>query len=307
MTYLVTCAPWEASSMNDFKLECQIRELGRDPRKPQTCMQEPGEGGMKTNLDLTGSETIPRELTGALPRRLRPTGTGISSVVIPTILALAIGAALWGGINAVRQSERKVALRRDSGESVGEVTRIMKGKRSDVVYYTFTVNDVPFTGNAEVPGFLRYDLRESKSLAIRYLHANPDVNHPASWEWSFVYWQPQSTDLVRLPDFSSELLWLFASLILGPIGLVFFIGLRRERILVAEGAPATAVVKNCSRGSRGSFLVEYEFRTEGGEVITGSCSDNHREIGTSFCILYLPQNPQQNMRYPSPNYRAIQE
>jgi hypothetical protein len=262
---------------------------------------------MNTNSDLTGSATIPSELTGPLPRRFEATGAGIHLArVAPALLALAIVPALWGGINAAQQMQHESALRSDSGETVGEVTRTLKGKTSDFVYYTFSVNGKILTGNAEVPMDLRYDLRISRSLPIRYLPTNPDVNHPAAWEWSLVYWRPQSSDLVHLPGFSSELQWLFVSLITGVIGLAFLVGLRRERKLIAEGAPATAVVTKCSRGTRGSFLVEYEFRTGEGRSIKGSRSDSRREIGANFCVLYLPQNPRRNMRYPSSDYRVVQ-
>jgi len=262
---------------------------------------------MNTNFDSTGPATIPSELTGPLPRRLQVTGNGIYlTLVAPTLLVLAVAAGLWGATNVVQQIQHKAALRRDSSDTAGEVTRTRKGKRSDIVYYTFTVNGIPFIGKAEAPGFLRYSLRESNHLAIRYLPANPDVSHPAAWEWSLVYWQPQSSDLVHLPDFSSESQWLFISFISGVIGLVFLVGLRRTRKLVAEGAPATAVVTKCSRGTRGSFFVEYEFRTEEGRVMMGSCNDSQKEIGANFCVLYLPQNPQRNMRYSSSDYRVVQ-
>jgi hypothetical protein len=262
---------------------------------------------MNTNFDLTELATIPSELTGPLPRKLKATGTGIYlALVAPTFLALAVAAALWGASNAVLQIQHRAALRRDSGETVGEVTRTREGKFSDIVHYTFTVNGIPFTGKAEVPGFLRYSLRGFNPLAIRYLPANPDVNHPAVWEWSLVYWQPQRSDLVHLPDVSSESQWLSASLTFGAIGLVFLVGLCKERKLMAEGAPATAVVTKCTRGTRGSFLVEYEFRTKEGGVMTGSCSDSRKEIGASFCVLYLPQNSRRNMSYPSSNYRVAQ-
>ena len=250
---------------------------------------------------------IPSELTGPLPRKLRATRSGISlALVFLTFLTLAVAAALWGAINTAQQVQHKVELRRGGSETVGEVTRTRNGKRADIVYYTFTVSGIPFMGKAEVPGFLRHDLRETNLLVIRYLLENPDVNHPAAWEWSLVYWQSQRLDLLHLPDFSSELLWLSASLISAAIGMIFLLGLRKQRRLLTVGAPTTAVVTKCSRGTRGSCFVEYKFRTKEGRVMTGSCSDSRKEIGTTFCVLYLPQNPKRNMMYPSSDYRVVQ-
>jgi hypothetical protein len=228
------------------------------------------------------------------------------ALVAQIFLALAVATGLWGGINVVQEVQHKAALRRDNGETVGEITRTRKGKTTDVVYYAFTVDGRSYVGGAEVPTDLRYDLRGSKFLPIRYLPANPDVNHPAAWEWSLIFWRPQNSDLIHLPGFSSELEWLLGPLIFGPIGLVFLVGLHRERKLIAEGAPAIAVVTKCSRGTRGRFLVEYEFHTEEWRVMTGRCSDSRKEIGASFCVLYLAQNPRRNMTYPSSDYRVVQ-
>jgi len=260
-----------------------------------------------TDIDLTASATIPSELAGPLPRRLKATGTGVYlALLVPTFLALAVAAALWGGINAARQILHKAELRRGGSEAVGEVTRTRRGKLSDTVYYVFAANGVSVTGKAEVPGTLRYSLRGSNSLPISYLPANPDVNHPAAWEWSLIYWLPQPSDLISLPDFSSELQWIFGSLIFGAPGLAFFLGLRQERKLLAEGAPTTAVITKYSRETRGGFLVEYEFRTEEGRVISGSCSDSLKEVGARVCVLFLTRNPRRNMTYPSSNYRVVQ-
>ena len=250
---------------------------------------------------------IPSELTGSLPRKVRATGSGIYFALASlTFLAIAVAGALWGAINTVQQAQQRAALRRDSSVTSGEITRIRKGKSSDVVYYTFTVNEASFMGKAEVPWQLRNNLRGSNRLPIRYLPANPDVNHPAAWEWCLFYWLPLSTDLIHLPNFSSELQWFFAALIVGPVGIVFLMGLHSERRLLTEGAPAAGVVTKCSRGARGSYSVEYEFRTDDGCVAKGSSSGDRKAIGASICILYLLPNPRRNQPYPSPNYRVAE-
>jgi len=262
---------------------------------------------MDSSLQPAASSTIPSELTGPLPRRLQATGSGqYFGLLAPALLAVAVAAALWGGVDAVQQMQRKAALRRDSSEIVGEISRMRKGKSSGTVYYTFTSNGIAFTGKAEVPGFLQYSLRGSSILAIRYLPANPDVNHPAAWEWSLIYWHPLPSDLVHLPDFSSDLQLFFGLLILGAPGLVFFMGLRSGRKLLAEGLPTVGLVTKCTPGTRGSFLVRYEFHTEDGKVANGSCGGSRKEIGAKVCVIYLPQNPQRNMTYPSSYYRVVQ-
>jgi hypothetical protein len=180
---------------------------------------------MNSNFDLLGEGTSPSKLTDPMPQRTLSTSDRIYWAIMgPTFLAVAVAGTLWGVINIVKQTQHRAALRRESSETVGQVTRTQMRKTSDIVYYTFTVKGISFTGDAELPGSLLFSLRGPNSLPIRYLPANPNVNHPAAWEWSVLYWQPQSSDLVHLPEFSSELQWFFAPLIFGTISLVVLIG-----------------------------------------------------------------------------------
>ncbi len=246
---------------------------------------------------------IPSELTGELPRRVRATGNGIFLAFLAwACLAFAIAAALWAGINTVQQTEHRAALRRDSSVTVGEITRTRKRKNAEIVYYTFSVNGIPYTGEAELPWQLRHDVEVSNSLNIRYLLTHPDINHPAAWEWSFFWWLPLSTDLVHLPNFSKESQWFLAPLLFGPVGFFILMDLRRERKLLADGAPAAGLVTECTRGTRGSYWVKYEFHTEGGCVVKGRCGGERQEIGVTICVLYLRQDPRRNQRYSRRNY-----
>jgi hypothetical protein len=270
-------------------------------------MPEREKGKMNTDFDLTGSATIPTELAGPLPRRLRATRIGIyMTVAAPVFLAIAVAGGLRGGIQAVQETQDRAALRGDNRETVAEITRTRKGKTTDVVYYAFTVDGRSFVGQAEVPTDLRHDLRSSRFLPIRFLPTDPDVNHPAAWEWSLIFWRPQSTDLVHIPSFSSELQWFLAPLLFGPLGVLFFMELRTDRRLLAEGVPAVGLVTKCTPGTRGGYSMEYEFRTEDGKVTKGSCGGSRKEIGEYVCVLYLPQNPRQNMRYLLSNFRVVQ-
>ncbi|MGA9667899.1 MAG: hypothetical protein WBQ94_01755 [Terracidiphilus sp.] len=125
---------------------------------------------------------IPSELTGPLPRRVRATGNGIYlTLLAPAFLAFAVAAAVWAGMNTVRQTEHRAALRGDSSVTVGEITRTRKMKNSEIVY-TFSANSKSYKGEAELPWQLRNDVEQFKSLTVRYLPTDPDVNHPAAWE-----------------------------------------------------------------------------------------------------------------------------
>lgn len=250
---------------------------------------------------------IPSELTGGLPRRVCATGNGIYLAFLAlACLVFAISATLWAGINTVRQNEHRAALRRDGSVTAGEITRMRKGKNSETVYYSFAVNGKSYTGEAELPWQLRNNVEGSSFLDIRYLPTHPDVNHPVGWEWCFYWWLPLSTDLVHLPEFSKEFQWFMAAFIFGPVGFVFLTSLRRERKMLVDGAPAAGLVTGCTRGTRGTYLVKYEFRAKDGSVVSGKCSGERQEIGDAICVLYLRQDPRWNQLYSKGSYRVAE-
>jgi hypothetical protein len=160
-----------------------------------------------------------------------------------------------------------------------------------VTHYSFAVGGIAFTGKADVPKQLEQDIHESSTLPIRYLPANPAVNHPAAWE------EPAL----------SAILPLLIPLIPVAIGIMMLASGHQERRLLAEGLPAIATITNSYPLSKGGYRSNYEFRTEDGSIGTGSDSfDGPPEIGTSFCVIYLPRNPRRNLPYPLLDYRVVE-
>lgn len=212
-------------------------------------------------------------------------------------LALGVVFALWVGMGAVQQMQHKAALRLGGSEAVAAITKLGVERPSarDVVRYSFNVHAEIFTGNAIVPYQLYSTLAESGSLPIRYLPADPTVNHPAAWEWS---------GLLDLESFYSVLLLVTAAMLFQLPGRILL--MRMERRVVAEGTPAVASITQCVPLYRaGGFQVKYEFHTEDGSVTKGSgWYGSSQESGANICVLYLPQNPQRNQPYPSRNYRV---
>ncbi len=249
---------------------------------------------MDANFSPIEAASIPSELTGPLPRRLRLSRNGNRMATAAAImLVLAVAFAFWIGLDRVQQLQHRAALRRTGRETVGKITRLWSASRSlkTRVSYTFAVNGVSFAGEARVPNQLVTSLSESNTLPIRYLPANPAVNHPAAWEWS------------ALLDWDS-----FVAPIIGlALALFLFATLRSERRLVIGGLPAVGEITRCTPGSRGGFSVNFDFRTQDGSITKGSgWSESRREIGERVCVLYLPQNPRRNLSYPSLNYRVAQ-
>jgi hypothetical protein len=153
----------------------------------------------------------------------------------------------------------------------------------------FAVNGVNYAGKAQMPNY-RLILRESNEITIRYLPSDPSLNHPAAWEWSGLS-----------PDLIPEAFALF--FVSG--GIVALVVLLRDRRLVREGRPAEGVVIDC-RPDKAEFRVMYEFRTDGGVLIKGSCNCKEEyEKGDNLWILYLPNRPRRNHSYPMEYFSVV--
>lgn len=247
---------------------------------------------MEPNSPQGGATTIPSELNGLTPRRICSSPTGIQSAIIAVVVViLALAGTSWLAMNGVRQLQDQAALRRDGIEASGQVTRISHSGKSGRVlraHYSFTVNGTDFSGEATIPKELEQNLRESSTLSIRYLPASPEVNYPAAWEKSNL----------------SATVPLMAPLFPIAIGISMLITNHRDRRLLAEGLPAIATITKAYYNPKRGNGAHYEFRTREGEIGTGSSLfEGPQTVGSSLCILYLPQNSKRNIPYPVMNYR----
>lgn len=144
-----------------------------------------------------------------------------------------------------------------------------------------------------MPGSLFRSLRESDHIFIRFLPADPTMNHPEAWDWP-----------ILLDPLGSIFLSCFI-ISITIIGIAIITYLYRERRLVREGRPSVGVVTTCKPKNR-TFWVEYGFRTEDGRSIDGSgYSSDPQENGSSICVLNLPRNPSQSNPYPLPNFYVV--
>jgi len=231
---------------------------------------------------------IPRELTGSTPRQVRLMGNGVKAVILGAfLLAIATAVGILLCTNAVKQIHRRTALRRDGRVVVGEVTR-EGGRRVSFVEYTFTVRGSAFSGWAQLPDDLLGRIRKSDHIFVRFLPADPAINHPDAWEWSVLF------DSVPIVEFAFFL----------AAGGSFFAILFTERRFVREGRPTVATVTSCKRRER-LFFLEYDFSKEDGTSIKGSGeSRSPRKIGSNIYVLYLPQSPHRSRPYPTLSFRV---
>ena len=248
---------------------------------------------MDTTYSSPAEFTVPAELRGRIPRRVGLTGSGFQIALAAAIL-LALGAAgaVWVGSAAVQQTQRNSALHTSGRETEGAITGLPVPSSVDArVRYTFRAGGVTYSGDARVPEELAHSLAKSKSLPILYLPANPAINRPAAWELS--------------P--SSQLALLLAPVIAAVLGLLLFVPLSIEHRMAAEGKPALAVVRKCTKGRNG-YLVKYELRLGDDETTIngrGWCK-SHQEPGNGIWVLYLPGERHRNLPYPLSYCRAIE-
>jgi hypothetical protein len=238
-----------------------------------------------------GALTAPPELAGPTPRNVRITGVGVTTaVVVAGLLGLVATLVVWFSMNAKKELEHRAALRQGSLVTSGEVTRIHFVGRSStmMVNYTFPVDGTYYAGEASVPRKLEPTMSVHAFLDVRYLPADPAVNHPAAWE--------ESTASSFAPFTVAAVFAITAFALLA--------GFPREKQLAAEGKLAVATVTACS-STRGGYQLTYEFRTEeGAQAKGGSVSDSRLQSGARIHILYMPQNPRRNQPYPMHYYRV---
>lgn len=236
-------------------------------------------------------QTSPSELRGPLPRRVQMNSTNASAMLVVMAICLGIGGIVIGSAchDILTQIRHRTRLRQEGRDAVGKVTATHAGHGPATVTYLFKANGLNYSGKAEMPNY-HLILQESDSIAVRYLPADPTVNHPADWEWSGV------------GDLVPELFMLFFT----SVGGVAFVALLRDRKLAREGRLAKGLVIDCSRGKT-EFRVQYEFRADDGVRVTGhSSAPDEFGSGARVWVLYLPKKPQRNSMYPLRYFEVVE-
>jgi hypothetical protein len=199
------------------------------------------------------------------------------------ILVLAVSYAVSIGIDTTRQIRSRTELRGSSNVVRGWKEQLSPGGRGrdEKLKYSFSVVGQNYTGETRVPIGHLNAVAYSDGLQIRYLPADPNVNHPADWEWT-----PEWGQIVFIPLMFGMGLFLLAAVLI-------------ERQVVANGIPVNASITACSANGKGGYRVTYEFRAEDGTEMQGTgWSASDQEVGSRICVLYLPQNPKRNQPYP---------
>jgi hypothetical protein len=234
---------------------------------------------------------LPSELTGSRPRDVQLTGGG--RVLYGFAVALLVGAVVLTivlGFESSSSNALRETFRQDSVEAEAAVTRLWResnDSKQPWVAYRFDANGTTVYGRAEIKIGRWRSLQTGDSIGIRYLPSNPETNLLAGK-------RPDALPLVVPP--------VVGGLMVG-VGLLMFAGLNSQRTLLAEGRAAaavvTAVVKHKSQHGTHRSL-KYSFRLLNGAIATGKSDAPSKppEVGGVICIVYDPDRPGRNRRYP---------
>lgn len=239
---------------------------------------------MDTDNSADSPLPIPDELLGNDARRVRLAGKNGWYGVFLGVVGICIGVYGLGSYfhEIGVQMPRRAILRGQGREIRGVVTKIDETRHAGLfVDYSFAVGGRSYSGRANVPDRAQKGLTDSGPISIRYLPSNPNINHPAGWEWS------------ALADMNVVPFVVFFALV-GVLCLGF---VWREREILRRGKPTQGVVIDCEP-YWGMYRVSYRFSTDTGELMEGrSQSETSYETDRKILILYLPGNPKRNRSY----------
>jgi hypothetical protein len=242
---------------------------------------------MNSDFTKSDAQAAPREPIGSAPRKVHLSGYGVAAWIVAALLVAWVPFFVaW----LYMQTQNRMALRQDGRVVLAEITGHWLTSRP--LEYTFTVDDVAFSGKARVPQNFVESLRGADHILVRFLPANPTMNHPEAWEESV------HSYLVLFCIFSS-LCAIMSSLIVAT--------LLEDRRLALDGIIAVGAVTSCKmqKGAWGGigYQIKSSFRTGDGRPVIGKdVSRSPREVGASVWVLYLPQDPVRNILFPSPYY-----
>jgi len=240
-------------------------------------------------LEETGSGWTPPDGLGySSLRPVRLSGAGYALAVLSVVFVVGgfvLGDVLWN--QARRENQDRVQLEQAGVLAEATITRVWRDgskEHTPRVSYRFEANGEGFAGRSDAPSGVWRTLKVGDRLRVRYLPADPAINHPADWRMSVT---PQWLPLL-IPAIFLGLAAMFGSLI------------RRQWRLLMEGRPAAGVVVKARRRDK-QVVLTYEFRVLSGAVQKGRGSSHSRSVlgeGSVVCVLYDPENPRRSGIYP---------
>ncbi len=241
---------------------------------------------------------LPMELTRSAPRPVRLT---VQGKVVAGVAALLTVGALVGGAFLFEQAQRDRArlerLRREAVTTDAEViqTRLVKRGQEQrrLVVYQYRVGERLYQGRFTLRRGSAKGIEPGSRLRVAYLPEDPSQ----SW--------PVGREPAGLPVWAALVIPLA---VWSSAPLIFWI-LRRQRRLLSEGRAVVGTVTRVESvpGRYGYRRVHYEFPLPSGARGSGFFDQRSRDLvpeGTPVVVVYDPENPRRNARYPFALVRA---
>jgi len=152
------------------------------------------------------------EANAQIPRRVQNDGA-IPWFLVFLYMLLPIGFA-WLAYGDIRDSHLHDVLRRGGYEANGEVTESSAARSGVHVSYRFSVDGVPYSGDAVMTAVHYRVPATGTQIPLRYLPKDPHVNQPSDWEW----------------DWGHIVFYLFGLVMLVALGAFVIAGLRKRKL-----------------------------------------------------------------------------
>ncbi|MGH9533133.1 MAG: DUF3592 domain-containing protein [Terriglobales bacterium] len=236
-------------------------------------------------------ESLPKELLRCVPRQVALTAAGMAARTVAVLLLFSgVISGAWLYVAAERDAPLRRAVASENVSTMAEVTSLHRRRGDDAkteVTYRYTANGRDYAGGALLGKRQSATLQQGARIPVLYLASAPALNWLPGRE-------PQGVQFWLVP---------LVALPLCAIGALILLNLRRQRGLLICGRATLAHVTETSKfgHSHGSgHHVHFEFKLPSGGRRTGSFDVQKQppEAGSALVIVYDPDHPQRNTRYP---------
>ncbi|HTB97512.1 MAG TPA: hypothetical protein VK716_10925 [Terracidiphilus sp.] len=231
------------------------------------------------------------EINAQIPRKVRFDGSTIGALSFGlAVLLCGLAVLAWLSLDTAKKLHIQSTLLQDGRLVNGTITASFVNRGGTDVKYRFIVDNVLYSGHAEmsaddysVPG-------DPHLISIRYLPADPRVNQPVNWKWASVW----------------DLFPFLLLISMTAVGAKAVIIAQKMSNLVRNGLVVVGRVTGCTPKNK-LFTVFYVFESQAKEEIEGSSDlQEEYEAGTAIPVIYLRSNPKRNAKYPVSGFRTIQ-
>lgn len=230
------------------------------------------------------------QINAQIPRRIRLDGSSIGALSFGFLIFVAgLAVLVWLSLDTAKGLRIQNTLLQRGRSVNGSITLSNVNRGGTHVKYTFTVDNVLYSGDVEmkvdhfnVPG-------NPRLISVRYLPNDPSINQPLNWKWGSVW----------------DLFPFLLLITITAVGAKVVITALRVTNLARNGLVVVGKVTGCAP-KRTLFTVFYVFTSEAKGEVEGSCDLLEKyESGSAIPVIYLPSNPKRNAKYPVPGFNSV--